>query len=104
MNRHVKRHNGDSPRGGGGGGVVLDMTKGGAEWSALEVVGLADVQGVPEHQLAEAPQRVRHGAVGSLALQPVARQPALLLFGQVGVSPLRCGRKSGEEKKRVGQK
>lgn len=54
----------------------------------LQVVRLAEVQGVSEHELPEAPQCVRHGAVGALALQPVARQMALLFFGQVGVPPL----------------
>lgn len=56
----------------------------------LQVVRLADVQGVSEHELPQAPQCVGHGPVGPFAPQPVARQVALLLFGQVGVPPLCC--------------
>lgn len=56
----------------------------------LQVVGLADVERVPQHQVPQAPQRVSHGGVSPFALQPVRGQPALLLLGQVHVSPPRC--------------
>lgn len=52
---------------------------------------LADVQRVSQHQIAQAPKGIRHGGVGSFAFQPVHRQPALLLFGQVSVTPSSCG-------------
>lgn len=52
----------------------------------LQVVGLADVQGVPQHQIPQAPQRVGHGGVSPFALQPVRGEAALLLLGQVHVS------------------
>lgn len=56
-----------------------------------QVVRLTDVQRVSQHQIAQAPQGICHGGVGSFALQPVNRQPALLLFGEVSVTPLSCG-------------
>lgn len=56
----------------------------------LQVVGLADVEGVAQHQVPQAPQRVGHGGVSALALQPVRGQPALLLLGQVHVSSPCC--------------
>lgn len=56
-----------------------------------QVVRLTDVQRVPQHQIAQAPQGICHGGVGSFAFQPVRRQPALLLFGEVSVTPPSCG-------------
>lgn len=51
---------------------------------------LTDVQRVSQHQIAQAPQCIGHGGVGSFALQPVRRQPALLLFGEVSITPTSC--------------
>ena len=56
----------------------------------LKVVGLTDVKRVSQHQVTQAPQCISHGGVGSFALQPVCWQSALLLFGQVSISPLSC--------------
>lgn len=67
----------------------------------LQVVGLADVEGVAQHQVPQAPQRVGHGGVGALALEPVRGQAALLLLGQVHVSSACCKNQQGLRELRV---
>lgn len=53
------------------------------EWlDVLQVVSLTDVKRISQHEISQSPQGISHSGVGSFALQPMGRQPALLLFGQ----------------------
>lgn len=51
----------------------------------LLVVHLTNVKGVAHHQVTKPPKCICHGLVGPLALQPVGRQSAFLLFCQTHI-------------------
>lgn len=68
----------------------------------LLVVHLTNVKGVAHHQVTKPPKCICHGLVGPLALQPVGRQSAFLLFCQTHILFFywKCRKKNMKEENR----